>query len=98
MTYKRNGTTTLFAALNILDRNRDRTLHARRHRHRGVHSQLPQRRRKARRATGEEVIHAIVDNHVAHKQPNVLKWLADYPRWTFHFDPDFFGPATSSFV
>jgi transposase len=34
-----------------------------------------------------KVIHAIVDNYAAHKQPNVLKWLADHPRWTFHFTP-----------
>jgi hypothetical protein len=29
-----------------------------------------------------KVIHAIVDNYAAHKQPNVLKWLADHPRTT----------------
>ena len=34
-----------------------------------------------------KVIHAIVDNYAAHKQPKVLKWLADHPRWTFHFTP-----------
>ena len=34
-----------------------------------------------------KVIHAIVDNYAAHKQPNVLKWLADHPRWTFHSTP-----------
>ena len=34
-----------------------------------------------------KVIHAIVDNYAAHKQPNVLKWLADHPRWTFHLTP-----------
>ena len=34
-----------------------------------------------------KVVHAIVDNYAAHKQPNVLKWIADHPRWTFHFTP-----------
>ena len=34
-----------------------------------------------------KIIHAIVDNYAAHKQPNVLKWIADHPRWTFHFTP-----------
>ena len=34
-----------------------------------------------------KVIHAIVDNYPAHKQPKVLKWLADHPHWTFHFTP-----------
>ena len=34
-----------------------------------------------------KVIHAILDNYAAHKHPNVLAWLADHPRWTFHFTP-----------
>jgi transposase len=34
-----------------------------------------------------KVIHGIVDNYAAHKQPNVLEWLAYHPRWTFHFTP-----------
>ena len=34
-----------------------------------------------------KVIHAILDNYGAHKHPKVLKWLARYPRWTFHFTP-----------
>ena len=29
----------------------------------------------------------IVNDYAAHKQPNVLKWQADHPRWTFHFTP-----------
>jgi transposase len=33
------------------------------------------------------VIHAIVDNYATHKHPKVLEWLADHPRWTFHFTP-----------
>ena len=34
-----------------------------------------------------KVIHAIVDNYATHKHPKVLKWLADHPRWVFHFTP-----------
>jgi transposase len=34
-----------------------------------------------------KVIHAILDNYAAHKQPNVLKWLDRHPRWIFHFTP-----------
>ena len=34
-----------------------------------------------------KVIHVILDNYAAHKHPNVLKWLARHPRWTFHFTP-----------
>ena len=81
--YKRNGTTTLFAALNILDgtvigRNMQR------HRHQEfirfldtVETQVPPRK----------AIHAIVDNYATHKHPKVRQWLARHPRWTFHFTP-----------
>ena len=34
-----------------------------------------------------KVIHVILDNDAAHKHPNVRKWLARHPRWTFHFTP-----------
>src|SRR5229473_5846967 len=81
--YKRNGTTTLFAALNILDGTViGRNMH--RHRHQEfirflstVESQVPARK----------AIHAIVDNYATHKHPKVQKWLARHPRWTFHFTP-----------
>ena len=81
--YKRNGTTTLFAALNVLDgtvigRN------MKRHRHQEfirflseVDAQVPKRKS----------IHAIIDNYATHKHPKVQKWLAKHPRWTFHFTP-----------
>jgi transposase len=32
-------------------------------------------------------IHAIVDNYATHKHPKVKAWLAQHPRWTFHFTP-----------
>src|SRR6201984_1696349 len=81
--YKRNGTTTLFAALNVLDgtiigRN------MKRHRHQEflrflneVDAQVPKRKE----------IHAIIDNYATHKHPKVQKRLAKPPRWTFHFTP-----------
>src|SRR5438105_10962736 len=81
--YKRHGTTTLFAALNILDgtiigRNMQR------HRHQEfirflntIEAQVP---------VGK-VIHAVVDNYATHKHPKVRQWLARHPRWTFHFTP-----------
>ena len=34
-----------------------------------------------------KVIHAIADNYATHKHPKVLAWIADHPRWTFHFTP-----------
>ena len=33
------------------------------------------------------MIDAIVDNYATHKHPKVRKWLAQHPRWTFHFTP-----------
>jgi len=77
--YKRNGTTTLFAALNILDG----TVIGRcmnRHRHQEFIRFL---NAVERAVPVGKVIHAIVDNYAAHKQPKVLKWLANHPRWVF---------------
>ena len=39
------------------------------------------------RRTRLRLIHAILDNYAAHKHPQVLAWLAEHPRWTFHFTP-----------
>ena len=69
--YERHGTTTLFAAMNVLDgtvigRNMQR------HRHQEfirflnvIEKQVP----------AGKTIHAIVDNYAAHKHPNVRRWL-----------------------
>jgi transposase len=35
----------------------------------------------------DKAVHAIVDNYAAHKTPQVRRWLARHPRWTFHFTP-----------
>jgi transposase len=81
--YKRNGTTTLFAALNILDG----TVIGRcmkQHRHQEFIRFL---NAVERNVPAGKVIHAIADNYAAHKHPKVLEWLADHPRWTFHFTP-----------
>jgi transposase len=81
--YKRNGVTTLFAALNVLDG----TVIGRcmkRHRHKEFIRFLVA---VERAVPAGKVIHAIADNYAAHKQPDVRKWLADHPRWMFHFTP-----------
>jgi transposase len=81
--YKRNGTTTLFAALNILDG----TVIGRcmpRHRHQEFIRFL---NAVERAVPAGKLIDAIVDNYATHKHPNVMKWLARHPRWTFHFTP-----------
>ena len=81
--YKRNGTTTLFAALNVLDgtvigRNMQR------HRHQEFIRFL---NAVEREVPAGKTVHAILDNYAAHKHPKVRKWLARHPRWTFHFTP-----------
>lgn len=81
--YKRNGTTTLFAALNILDG----TVLGRcmqKHRHQEFIKFL---NAVERAVPVGKIIHAILDNYATHKHPNVKKWLADHPRWVFHFTP-----------
>jgi DDE superfamily endonuclease len=81
--YKRNGTTTLFAALSVLDG----TVIGRcmqRHRHLEFIRFLNAVERQV--AAGKP-IHVVLDNYATHKHPKVLAWLARHPRWTFHFIP-----------
>ena len=81
--YKRNGTTTLFAALNILDG----TVVGRcmpRHTHQEFIKFL---NAVERAVPAGKIIHAIADNYATHKHPKVIEWLADHPRWVFHFTP-----------
>ncbi len=80
---KRNGTTTLFAALNVLDgsvvgRNMQR------HRHQEFIRFLNTLERDIARG---KVVHVILDNYAAHKHEKVRAWLKRHPRWTFHFTP-----------
>ena len=81
--YKRNGTTTLFAALNVLD-GTVIGQNMQRHRHQEFIRFLNQIERSVPK--GKEV-HAIVDNYAAHKKDKVQEWLARHPRWTLHFTP-----------
>jgi transposase len=81
--YVRNGTTTLFAALDVLDG----TVISRcmqRHRHQEFIRFL---NAVERAVPAGRLIHAILDNYAAHKHPKVLRWLARHPRWVFHFTP-----------
>jgi transposase len=80
---KRNGTTTLFAALNVLDGSViGRCMQ--RHRHQEFIRFLNAIERDV---PAGKVIHVILDNYAAHKHPKVRAWLARNPRWTFHFTP-----------
>ena len=81
--YKRHGTTTLFAALNVLDgtvagRNMQR------HRHQEFIRFLNALERDI---PAGKVVHVILDNYAAHKHAKVRAWLERHPRWTFHFTP-----------
>ena len=81
--YKRNGTTCLFAALNVLDgtvtgRNMQR------HRHQEFIRFLNALERDI---PAGKIVHVILDNYAAHKHEKVRAWLERHPRWTFHFTP-----------
>ena len=81
--YKRNGTTTLFAALNVLEGY----VHARcqpRHRHQEFIAFLNQIERQV---PAGKVVHVILDNYATHKHPKVRAWLNRHPRFVFHFTP-----------
>ncbi len=81
--YKRNGTTTLFAALSVLE-GKVIGRCGPRHRHQEFIRFLATVERSV---PPGKVIHAVLDNYATHKHPEVLAWLADHPRWTFHFTP-----------
>lgn len=81
--YKRNGTTTLFAALNVLDGSVI-SKNMQRHRHQEFLRFLDQIERQV---PGDKKIHVILDNYGTHKHANTRAWLARHPRWTFHFIP-----------
>jgi transposase len=81
--YKRNGTTTLFAALDVLTGT-------------VIGRCLPRHRNtefcKFLRTIDREVpkglaVHMILDNYGTHKHANVKKWLAKHPRFHLHFTP-----------
>ena len=81
--YKRNGTTTLFAALNTLD---GRVIGQCLPRHR--HQEFLKFLRTINRETRKELdLHLIVDNYGTHTHPNVTAWLDKHPRFHMHFTP-----------
>ena len=80
--YKRNGTTSLFAALEVASGK----VHGRcfsRHTHVEFIAFLES---IAKRYPRRE-LHLICDNYGTHKHPNVKAWLAKHPRFTLHFTP-----------
>jgi len=81
--YKRHGTTTLFAALNVLDGRVIGECMAK-HRHQEFLRFLRRLDREFPKGTS---LHLIVDNYGTHKQPRVKVWLEKHPRFTLHFTP-----------
>ena len=81
--HKRNGTTTLFAALNVFD-GTVIGQNMQKHRHQEfirflnkINANVP----------ADKAIHIILDNYAAHKHPKVRAWLDRHTRFTFHFTP-----------
>jgi transposase len=81
--YKRHGTTTLFAGMNVADGNIISTFMPT-HNHRDwirflqlIHKQTP----------GDKDVHLILDNYSTHKTPEVRAWLKKHPRFHLHFTP-----------
>jgi transposase len=81
--YKRNGTTTLFAALNVLT---GVVIGECLPRHR--HNEFLKFLRKIDREVPKGLsVHMIMDNYGTHKHPNVKAWLEKHPRFHLHFTP-----------
>ena len=81
--YKRNGTTTLFAALETLQGKVVAECHAR-HRHQEFLRFL---RRLDAEFPGDIPLHLIMDNYGTHKHAKVKAWLKRHPRFVSHFVP-----------
>src|SRR5271167_2595257 len=81
--YKRNGTTTLFAAFDVLEGGViGRCMQ--RHTHQefirflnAIENQVP----------ANKQVHVVLDNYATHKHPKVIEWLGRHDRFTFHFTP-----------
>ena len=81
--YKRNGTTTLFAALDLLQGKVIGDFHQR-HRHQEFLQFL---RRIDREFPGTNPIHLVMDNYGTHSTAEVKVWLKKHPRFVPHFVP-----------
>ena len=81
--YKRHGTTTLFAAFDVLE-GKVIGQCMKRHRHQEFIRFL---NLIDARVPTQLTVHVIIDNYAAHKHPKVLEWLARHPRFAFHFTP-----------
>lgn len=81
--YRRHGTTSLFAALDVKTGEVLGTCH-RRHRSTEFRKFLNQ---IDAAVPGDLDIHLILDNYATHKTPTIQRWLAQRPRYHLHFTP-----------
>jgi len=81
--YKRHGTTTLFAALNVLDGT---VIGQCQQRHRHI-EWLKFLRQIDRETPNDKKLHLVCDNYATHKHPKVRQWLKKHPRFHIHFTP-----------
>lgn len=81
--YQRKGTTTLFAALDLLEGKVIGDFH-KRHRHQEFLSFL---RRIDRKFPGKTTLHLVMDNYGTHGHANVRAWLEKHPRFVIHYVP-----------
>src|SRR2546427_608592 len=81
--YKRHGTTTLFAALELAQGKVVGECYER-HRHQEFLSFL---RRLDKEFSGQTPLHLMMDNYGTHKKEEVLAWLKKHPRFVLHFVP-----------
>jgi transposase len=81
--YKRNGTSSLFAALELASGEVIRSLHSR---HRAV--EFKKFLIEIDEQTPAELdLHLVLDNYATHKTPAIKRWLARHPRFHLHFTP-----------
>ena len=80
--YKRNGTTSLFAALNVATGEVTQEARAR---HTGLDFLAFLRR--IEHVYPDQELHVVLDNVSSHKTPDIAKWLRAHPRIVFHFTP-----------
>lgn len=81
--YKRHGTTTLFAALNVID---GKVISSCMQKHR--QEEFLKFLNKIDQETPSHLdLHLIADNYGAHKTARIQRWLKKHPRFTMHFTP-----------
>src|SRR3954464_14810888 len=81
--YKRSGTSSLYAALDLTTGQVIGRLHSR---HRAI--EFKQFRATLDRAVPAELaVHVVLDNSSTHKTPAIQKWLLAHPRFALHFTP-----------